>query len=394
MMDDRQVEETIAQLDRLTASCTGCGLCSESCATFQFSGWEHESPRGRIHLASQFIHGRIAPSSPALTTFDRCLGCTACEPVCPHEVAYGKIRQTVQKLRTELNPKMTSAMDVKAYNSWISLAYRIGNHFWRRFGAKWISGPLMSVASHGSFSKKINRPVLGKPVLAFCCLQDLFQHDVIAQALAFMQRIGHPLAIDKKQPCCGAIFERLIHGGDESVAYRRERQKAAALQQKSKAAFLKWLPQDCFFLAEGCRCFSSQNDPQKGNLYALIDQILKDRKLRLYFPEPREVFYQPYCRSSQAKDDPVRRLLDQIEGLKLKEVEHPSACCGGYCGEPLLHPEYSQLLAGKKIAALPDHAVLIVTSPDCRGAFGSHPDCQQMTILYPIQLLAQASMSM
>lgn len=388
-MDDKQLEEKLALLDDLQSSCIGCGLCSEACATFQSLGWEQESPRGRLHLAAQFLHGRIHPQSPALSTFDRCLGCQACEPLCPHQVPYRQVRQIVQEVRREFQSSSSSSLKKSQYKQWVKTAYRIGHHLWRRYGAKWLGIPLNNCQTPGSFIKKYKRPSLDQPVLAVCCIQDLFQHDVIEQTLAFLQRLGLSLAVDKKQPCCGAIFERLIHGGEESVFSPQEQKRAISFQKKTLQHFLKWMPAKTYFLAKGCQCFLARYSSQSEDLYATIETVLKQQQQTLYFPQPWEVYYQSYCNSNR-EEDSIRQLLRQIEGLTVRDVPYSLACCGGYCGETLLHPQQAQEWARQKVEALPQRATLIVTSPDCWGLFKRFQADKEFTILYPIQLLASA----
>jgi glycolate oxidase iron-sulfur subunit len=389
-MNDKQIEEKLTLLDDLQSACTGCGLCLEACATYQSSGWEHESPRGRIHLAAQFLHGRILPQSPALSTFDRCLGCQACELLCPQNVPYRQVRQLVQELRgLVLNESSPSSMEKSQYKRWITLAYRIGHQLWRRYLGKSLKIPSIDIESQGSFTHKSKRPIIGQPVLAVCCMQDLFQHEMLDQTLVFMQRLGCSLAVDKKQPCCGAIFERLIHGGEETVRYSQEQQKAVTMQHKTLNSFLKWLPSQVFFLAKGCQCFVSKHTSRALDLYAWIETLLNQQKLTLYFPECREVYYQPYCSSQERWGDPIWRLLHQMEGLIVRDVPNPMACCGGYCGEILLHPQHAQILSENKIAALPEGSTIIVASPDCWGLFKRYQGNKNLTILYPIQLIAK-----
>ena len=283
------------------------------------------------------------------------------------------------------------------YHSWITLAYRVGRLWWRQYGEKWLSMPGGIFSGKGSFVKKYKKSLNLQPVLAFCCVQDLYQHEVIDQTLAFMERLGSPLGIDKKQPCCGAIFERLVHGGEEAVAYPKVQQRAINCQEKTLNSFLQWLYPETYFLSKGCQCFISKHHsialeaPAPLDLYVYIESILKQRGQRLYFPQPLEVYYQPYCgQSGHRAEDPVWRLLRGIEGLKFRYVSHPLACCGGYCGETLLHPERARTLASQKLTALPEGAVVLVTSPDCWGLFNTHQLQLNLNLLYPIQLMAQA----
>lgn len=97
-MED-QLQLCLETLDRAQSPCTDCGLCNAACESYLASGWEHESPRGRIRLARAFRDGQIDPSDPVLQSFDRCVGCQACETACPEQVQLSVIRDSVQQAR-------------------------------------------------------------------------------------------------------------------------------------------------------------------------------------------------------------------------------------------------------------------------------------------------------
>src|SRR5437867_7195977 len=71
--------------------CVHCGLCLSYCPTFSILGTEMDSPRGRIFLIKSLAEGRIALSDATVSHLDLCLGCRACEPVCPSRVLYGQL---------------------------------------------------------------------------------------------------------------------------------------------------------------------------------------------------------------------------------------------------------------------------------------------------------------
>src|SRR5881397_527459 len=82
-------EDAPERLDLNT--CIHCGLCLTACPTYRTLKIEPDSPRGRIYLMRGLNEGRIAPSDPLVEHLDNCLGCRACETVCPAGVPYGRM---------------------------------------------------------------------------------------------------------------------------------------------------------------------------------------------------------------------------------------------------------------------------------------------------------------
>jgi len=77
---------------KLLDRCISCGFCLPACPTYAVSKDEGSSPRGRITLMRALETGRLDPDDDRLqheSSF--CLGCRACEPVCPAGVQYGDL---------------------------------------------------------------------------------------------------------------------------------------------------------------------------------------------------------------------------------------------------------------------------------------------------------------
>ena len=84
-MDPKELVDYAASLD-----CIHCGLCLRTCPTYQLTGEEASSPRGRIYLMRGVAEGQIAGDDPTFAEeLDFCLVCRHCESVCPAGVRFG-----------------------------------------------------------------------------------------------------------------------------------------------------------------------------------------------------------------------------------------------------------------------------------------------------------------
>jgi glycolate oxidase iron-sulfur subunit len=76
----------------LLDQCIACGFCLPACPTYDLTKREPSSPRGRITLMRALEAGTLDPDDATLKEESSfCLGCRACEPVCPAGVQYGQL---------------------------------------------------------------------------------------------------------------------------------------------------------------------------------------------------------------------------------------------------------------------------------------------------------------
>jgi glycolate dehydrogenase iron-sulfur subunit len=78
--------------EELLDRCISCGFCLPACPTYGLTQVETSSPRGRINLMRAIETGVLAEDDPTVVEESSfCLGCRACEPVCPAGVQYGAL---------------------------------------------------------------------------------------------------------------------------------------------------------------------------------------------------------------------------------------------------------------------------------------------------------------
>jgi glycolate oxidase iron-sulfur subunit len=168
--------------------CISCGFCLPACPTYAISVDEGSSPRGRITLMRALETGRLDQDDPRLRDESSfCLGCRACEPVCPAGVQYGELLE----------------------------AWR--DHQWRGRHRPPLAQLLMTAVSRTAFVRamgllrrhaKTSRRRADAYLMLGCFERALFP--AVSQAA---RRLLPDLAAPADQGCCGALH---AHNGESA----------------------------------------------------------------------------------------------------------------------------------------------------------------------------------
>ena len=244
------------EFEQKLLACVHCGFCLSSCPTYTRLGDEGDSPRGRIYLMRAAHEGRLEWDDSAVEThLDRCLGCRACEPVCPAGVQYGWL---LERARDQIARKAGTSASARALliafgNTTLS---RIASFFSRlargtgvpsllarslphRFGRVKFANAMLAASSPNEYSSPakgtsnvatVNHQVA---MLKGCVQQGLFAR--VNRATATVLRVnGCNVTEVKDQACCGALH---AHSGDLDGARERARHNIAAFE-RSGAEFI------------------------------------------------------------------------------------------------------------------------------------------------------------
>jgi glycolate oxidase iron-sulfur subunit len=184
---DRHGIFTQALLDR----CISCGFCLPACPTYELTGVETSSPRGRINLMRAIETGLLDDEDATVVEESSfCLGCRACEPVCPAGVQYGAL---LEEWRDHTWTGRRRPLRLRALLWAVDRRWRV-----RLMGL---------VRRHAGRSKWASRAGAEPVNLMLGCFERALYPNVSRSA----QRVAPELSAPANQGCCGALH---AHNGE------------------------------------------------------------------------------------------------------------------------------------------------------------------------------------
>lgn len=420
------------QEDRLS-DCVHCGFCLPACPTYTRLGDEADSPRGRLYLMRAVVEGRLDAGSEAFRThIDRCLGCRACEPVCPSGVEYGDLLERAREVAAGSHPPPALARGLLRVMGTPSLkrlfmaagrllrATRLPDLASRLLPSRGPTGRLrlalgmLAATLPGARSPEVLRrdaaeePApssagpsprsAGRVALLRGCVQEGLFGEVNRATARVLSANGYEVVDAPGQVCCGALQ---AHGG--------ERERAGTLARRNIAAFERADVEHVAVNAAGCGAAMKDyhellaGDPGwSGRARRFVDRVrdvselLADAGPRRGGDLPVRVAYDPPCHllHAQRVETPPLRVLGSIPGLELVELRDAGECCGGAGIYGLTHPDLGGRIGSDKAAAVREGGVGVVATgnPGCIMQIGAATRAAglEVTVLHPIQLLDES----
>lgn len=224
---------TTGERDLLT-SCVHCGFCLEVCPTYQLSGDENNSPRGRLRLWREEADGRLAADPWTAVYTQDCVGCLACESACPANVPYGEIlEQTRHALvatgRTKTPFKLRVAAALAA-RPWLFNLTMTPARLLRRMGMLphrfLFAGQPSATQSTASYAQQLmqqHRPTGPRVALLTGCLMEAVFREINFATVRVLIENNVQVFVPRDQGCCGAMQEHLgLDGVDQLRAQNRD----------------------------------------------------------------------------------------------------------------------------------------------------------------------------
>jgi glycolate oxidase iron-sulfur subunit len=411
---------------KLLKECVHCGLCLDYCPTYRVLGHEADSPRGRIYQIRQVYEGKVSPKDPDFREhIYACLDCRACQTACPSGVQYGAIIEAARAVAEPVNPSekrigravlgtvFTRKPLLEAAGMGLRLYQRSGlQHLLRRSGVlRLLPERLREMeAMLGPTQGGVRRwvapkvtPARGPATYRVGFIEGCIMPQMFGETNAATVRVlavnGCEVHSPAKQGCCGALQ---MHTGDRTTARELARRNVDAFEPLGLDAII--------INAAGCGSTLKEyghllaDDPAYAQRASVFASRVKDVSEFLAgielvppsVPVPIRVTYQDACHlvHGQGIRQQPRKLLRQIPGLELVEMNDSDVCCGSAGIYNLTHPDVSVELLEQKMDHLLATGVRAVVAPNpgctMQLAYGARRRGVDLQLFHVVDLLDRA----
>jgi glycolate oxidase iron-sulfur subunit len=421
-----------AQEERLS-HCVHCGFCLPVCPTYVRLRDENDSPRGRLHLMRAVAGGRLSPGAESFTLhIDRCLGCRACETVCPSGVEYGFLLERARdSIAAETGRPLTTRVLLSVFSSPGLRGISMGlARLLRSTGLPsllsrmlpdrgWARGPRLGLAmlaatrapelatGVGGGDGRESAPgdeglplaPRGRVGVLTGCVQDGLLRRVNEATERVLAANGWEVVPVPGQGCCGALH---AHAGDLAGARRLARQNLDAFGGLDldhvvvNAAGCGATMKEYHELTAG-----DSGSSEGGEAFVArvrdVNEFLFRTGVRKGAPIPERVTVDRPCHLVHAQgirsepEDLLREAIPDLEVLPLRDADE---CCGGAGIYGITHPELGGSIGEDKIEAILDTGAGMALSPNpgCMMQIGAGLLLRGASTgtLHPIELLDES----
>lgn len=388
--------------------CVKCGLCLPHCPTYNKTGNENESPRGRIALIQAWAGKHLETSEKLVEHIDNCLLCRSCERVCPAVVPYGRLINNFRgQVKVSKKSSLAGALLKEvSHNKASNRLAQSGLGFYQSSGlqkaARFFKLPellkldkvdrLLPSRSDRtplkqSYLTEIS-PARGNVGLFIGCMGSLLDHETVNSAVKVLTAAGFNVHLPEQQTCCGALD---MHDGDIEKAEHLAAINCSAFADNDLDAIVT--------IASGCGS-QMREYQQVGFAEKVVDisQFLIKSGSNLaeqLTPLAASVCLHTPCslKNVMREEQGALKLLQQIPGIKITALPASIQCCGSAGSYMLDHPQMAQALLSDLLSTALEHPPEYLVSSNIGCALHISAGLRErgvvLEVLHPITLIAR-----
>jgi glycolate oxidase iron-sulfur subunit len=412
--------------------CMHCGMCLPSCPTYQETGRERNSPRGRIALMRAIADDELAISRDFGDEMYYCLGCLACTTACPAGVDYPLL---FEHARAEVEEAGVMPGGNRKFWRWISLRV-----FFRHQRLLHLAGRVLRIYQKLKLDKHMRRigfirllpeslrrlepktpaisPIFSDRLIAADemstsaparyqvglltgCIQDITFSEVNRDTADVLLENGCQVITPRLQGCCGSLH---AHNGDLKSARELARRLIDLFDLDRLDAVIS--------NAAGCGSHLKhfgrllEDDPDYADLGRRWDAKLRDASewlVEIGFRAPKAgegdgitrcATYHDACHlcHGQGLTSQPRQVLEKLPGFVWKEMNDSTRCCGSAGIYSITQPEQAEKLLSDKISNITKTGaeVVAMANPGCHLQIQQGMADSTVEVRHVISLLAEA----
>ncbi|MCF8566549.1 (Fe-S)-binding protein [Alicyclobacillus tolerans] len=371
-------------------NCMHCGFCLPTCPTYQQTGLETYSPRGRIALMKGVAEQKLPVDEEFEHNMYACLGCRACETACPAGVKYGHLIETAREVVEETkkarrsqsftrklvfkqlfnHPKRIQAVGTALWALQVSGLQKLAKETGlmrilpremaemqeavdlvaspatrsqrqavvKPQGQQQVAFQTTIASAHLSRNARRDTPneLNAKPMrigLFTGCIMDVMFYETNQAMAKLLSKAGCEVVFVQDQVCCGALH---AHSGEKSDAIELAKRNIAALEQANVDVMVN--------NAGGCGAALKEydhwlkDDPdwaERARVFVSkmrdVNELLAELPpLEFTQPVHARVTYQDSCHLAHGQGirKQPRDLIRSIPGVEFVELPFADSCCG------------------------------------------------------------------
>lgn len=364
--------------DSILRKCVHCGFCTATCPTYQVTGNELDSPRGRIYQIKQVLEG--APATKAIQShLDRCLTCRNCETTCPSGVHYSRLldigREVVEEAvgrspweNVQRQALRRLVLTKPLFHHSYRLAQRVHRLLPRQLRGK-ILPPQPALRGEALPAQAVHSRQV---IIPNGCVQPTMMPNIDEATRRVLHKLGIQCLSPAGSGCCGAVNLHL-NEHEKSLADMRRNIDAWWPHIEAGAEAILSNTSGCGVMIKDY-AFHLKADPQYAAKARKVSELAKDL-VEIILPQTEQLSaaarpgrgetlaYHPPCtlQHGQKIRGQVEQVLSHL-GYQVLLPQDSHLCCGSAGTYSFFHPDISKQLRDNKLRHLSELQPIAILS--------------------------------